>query len=87
MHSGFEMLSYFWMRQWKFHSDNTRILIKLLLNQSPIDAQNLKFDVSSVDWKLMSRNSWTGARRYLLKESDENIPLARKRRQKYEKIF
>jgi hypothetical protein len=75
------MLSYFYMNQWKFHSDNTRNLMKLLENESPIDAQNLKFNVSTVDWKLLVRNSWISGRRYLLKESDHNIDKAIHRRQ------
>jgi hypothetical protein len=81
MHSGFEMLSYFYLSEWKFYSENTKNLIKLLENMSPIDSKNLNFDVSSVDWKILIRNSWNGYRKYLLKESDENIKKAKQRRQ------
>ncbi len=55
--------------------------MKLLENESPIDAQNLKFNVSTVDWKLLVRNSWINTRRYLLKESDDTIDKAMHRRQ------
>jgi hypothetical protein len=48
---------------------------------SPIDSKNLNFDVSTVDWKLLIRNSWIGYRKYLLKESDDNIKKAKQRRQ------
>ncbi len=81
MHAGLQMLSYFYMSQWKFHSDNTRNLMKLLENESPIDAQNLKFNVSTVDWKLLVKNSWISGRRYLLKESDDTIDKAMHRKQ------
>lgn len=87
MHNGFEMLSYFWMSQWKFHSENTRNLINILKNVSPYDWQHFKFDVSTVDWRLMTKNSWIGGRRYLLKEADENIPKAKKRLTKFVVFF
>jgi hypothetical protein len=75
------MISYFYLREWKFYSENTKNLIKLLENVSPIDSKNLNFDVSTVDWKLLIRNSWIGYRKYLLKESDDNIKKAKQRRQ------
>jgi hypothetical protein len=51
------------------------------INESPIDAQNLKFNVRTVDWKILVRNTWISGRRYLLKESDHNIDKAIHRRQ------
>ena len=82
MHAGFEMLSYFWMKQWKFHSENTRALLNTIKEYSQYDSDHFKFDVELVDWKLMTRNSWIGGRRYLLKESDDNIPKAKRRLKK-----
>lgn len=79
MHAGFEMLSYFWMKEWKFHSENTRNLIDILKQSSEYDYNQFPFDVSVVDWQRMTQNSWTGGRRYLLKESDDNIPKAKRR--------
>ncbi len=55
--------------------------MKVLQNESPIDAQNLKFNVSTVDWKILVRNSWISGRKYLLKESDNTIDKAMHRRQ------
>ncbi|CAG2168842.1 unnamed protein product [Oppiella nova] len=83
MHNGFEMLSYFWMKEWTFHSLNTRSLMAILRRHSPYDSQHFKFDVSIVDWNLMTKNSWYGGRRYLLKEDDDNIPKAKRRLTKY----
>ncbi|CAG2118261.1 unnamed protein product, partial [Medioppia subpectinata] len=79
MHNGFEMLKYFWMKQWSFHSENTRRLMNTLAKHSAYDSRHFPFDVSVVDWPLLTKNSWYGGRRYLLKEDDDNIPKAKRR--------
>ena len=83
MHKTFKVFDYFWTHSWNFHSNNTRNLVNVLKIESPFDAHNLKIDVSLVDWQQFIAKLWIGYRRYLLKESDESIPIAVKRLQKY----
>ena len=83
MHSGFQMLSYFWMKEWIFYTNNTRNLIRYLKCWSPNDLDHFNFDVRLVDWKLLFHNLALGIRRYLLKESDDNLPKAKRRLTKF----
>ncbi|XP_054167680.1 putative fatty acyl-CoA reductase CG5065 [Oppia nitens] len=47
MHNGFEMLSYFWMKEWTFRSQNTRSLLDWLAQRSPKDFNDYPFDVGA----------------------------------------
>lgn len=75
LHKAIAVLEYFSTREWKFHSNNSRILMEKM---SPEDRENFNFDISSLDWEEYLKNYVVGTRRYLFKEDDSTIPEARK---------
>jgi len=79
MCSGIEVLKYFLNTEWTFKSDNLKSLWNKL---SPTDQKEFNFDMASIDWPTMVKNSYLGDRRFLLKETEDTIPLARKRMRK-----
>jgi len=83
MNNGLEVLGYFLMNEWTFKSDNL-IALWNRLNQN--DQNEFNFDMASIDWRLMAKKSYLGSRKFLLKESEDTIPLARKRMQRLELI-
>ncbi len=76
MHYSIGVIRFFIQNQWTFKSDN---LINLYDKMTDSDKNEFNFDMKSIDWKAMANVSYFGNRRYLLKESDDNIPLAKKR--------
>ena len=76
MHYALEVMSYFTQHQWRFGSENLCTLHKHLDDQDKLE---FDFDMAHMDWQEYAKNCYYGNRRYLLKESDETIPLALKR--------
>jgi len=79
MNSALEVVGYFSQNQWSFKSDN---LIELWSRLNPTDKNEFNFDMTSIDWSSMAKKCYLGNRRFLLKESEDTIPLARKRMQR-----
>lgn len=69
-------LRYFMMRKFNFENDNFYSLNELI---HPNDVDSFRFDkFLNCDAKSYLESCMLGARRYLLKEKDENIPKARR---------
>ena len=62
--------------EWKFRSDNLMALNNRLDDE---DKKQFDFDMSVLDWQLYIKNCHYGNRRYLLKETDDSIPMAVRR--------
>ncbi len=75
MQANITLVSFF-VFQYDFKVENTRSLIEKL---TPHDRREFDFDVRTIDWKPYHKNIWYGLRRYVLKESDNDIPKARRR--------
>jgi len=76
MNYGLEVIKYFTHNEWTFKSDN---LIALWSQLNPIDQKEFNFDMASIDWPEMAKKCYLGNRRFLLKETEDTIPSARKR--------
>lgn len=72
---GLEALQYFTTRLWVFRNDNFK---KLREGMSDVDKEKFNCDLASIDWDEFLQNYVLGARHYLLKETPESIPQARK---------
>ncbi|CAK1546402.1 unnamed protein product [Leptosia nina] len=70
-----DVLSFFALRQWHFRTDNVK---KLKLRLTPQDRMIYNLDPKSIDWDDQYKNFVIGTRKYLLKESDDNIPVAKR---------
>lgn len=70
-----QVLAFFSLREWKFKTDNVQKLNSRLTME---DAAVYNLDPYSIDWNEHNRNFVIGARRYILKESDENIEEAKR---------
>jgi len=79
MSRALEAVDHFSRNEWNFKSCN---LISLWSKLNPTDQKEFNFDMASIDWPTMSKNSYLGDRRFLLKETDDTIPMARKRMQR-----
>lgn len=71
---GIEMMKAFGTRDWKFISNNYK---KLMLDLNEVDTVEFHCDIRILDERISARNMVKFGRRYLLKESDSTIPLAR----------
>jgi len=76
---GLEVVDFFTKNEWAFKSDN---LIALYSKLNPTDQKEFNFDMASIDWPTMIKDGYLGDRRFLLKETEDTIPLARKRMQR-----
>ena len=84
MHYALDVMSYFTQHQWNFRSNN---LVNLFNKMNKEDQDEFNFDMSSIKWSEFTRISHYGNRRHLLKESDETIPMARKRMARIELAY
>lgn len=80
MHHANKIFEYFCSNQWLFSGDNMEQL-RRLMNQTDLLIFNC--NVRSIDWNIYARTSWLGCRRYILREEDSTIELAKK---KYSKV-
>lgn len=71
-----QALQLFMMTEWTFENDQFRQLHSEI---QPNDLKDFRFDVFfTIDVREYIQNCLLGARRYLLNESDENLPKAKK---------
>jgi len=68
---------FFSLHEWKFHCDNVCALICDAQDKTTFDV-----DVSQMDWNQYVKNYMFGIRRFILKDSSDSIPNARKKLQK-----
>lgn len=71
-----EALAYFMMREWKFSTDNVQRLRERL---TVADAAVYNLDPQSIDWEEHCVDFIKGTRKYILRESDQDIVRARRR--------
>ncbi|XP_065172746.1 fatty acyl-CoA reductase 1-like [Atheta coriaria] len=72
---GFEILKFYNGKQWDFSNKESRTAIDSL---NLYEKQKYNFHITKFDYKEYFRDCTLCARRYILKESDESIPRARK---------
>lgn len=70
-----EVLEFFTSGEWHWTNDNVLMLID---KQSDFDKKEFDFDVRNIDWQLYLDNYCLGTKRYALKESMDDLPLAQK---------
>ncbi|GFU39350.1 putative fatty acyl-CoA reductase CG5065 [Nephila pilipes] len=76
IHGVMNHLQLYTTRKFSFTSQNLSILIA---SQRPIDAEVFPIDQTKIDWNEYLENYVHGVRLYFLKESDDTLPLARKK--------
>lgn len=69
---------FFSLHEWKFHYDNVCQLMCDAQDKTTFDV-----DVSQLDWDKYVKSYMLGIRKYILKESSDTIPGARKKLQKW----
>ncbi|CAH0712960.1 unnamed protein product, partial [Brenthis ino] len=74
-----EVISYFTLREWKFHNKNTVSLLKEL---DDADKHTFNFDIESLKWEEYCKDYLLGMRLYLVKDPLETLPQARKKQLK-----
>lgn len=74
--SSLRLLEKFIFTEWKFHSNNTKALIKTL---SPADKELFNIDITSLVWEEYFIKLTQGVRRYLSKENPKNLEAARRK--------
>lgn len=67
-------LEHFTTHQWRFTDDNVRYLLTCM---SKKDREIFQFDVTEINWDTYLKNSVIGIRKFLLKQSDESLPISR----------
>ncbi|XP_061728068.1 putative fatty acyl-CoA reductase CG5065 [Cydia pomonella] len=72
---GFEVFEYYTNNQWDFHSD---IAQKYRNDLNPRERLEYKVDASGVDISRYFEDCILAARRYILKETDDTIPAAKR---------
>ena len=77
MHHAIDLMQYFALKDWTFHSPN---YAQLMSDLSQWDSLEYNCDIRSVKNEEQAiANVWLGCRRYILKEPDSNVYLARKK--------
>ncbi|CAH1381643.1 unnamed protein product [Tenebrio molitor] len=71
-----DLISYFSMRSWSFEQDN---VLELWDQMGKEDKKRFKFSMEDTDWVKYARDSISGARMYLLKETLDTIPKGKKK--------
>ncbi|RWS25449.1 hypothetical protein B4U80_02280 [Leptotrombidium deliense] len=75
MHYALDIMKYFGTRQWVIKVDNT---LQVLDAMTELDRKLFEFDGRSyTDQSYIADVFWMGARRYLLKDDDSTIPVAK----------
>ncbi|CAH0713000.1 unnamed protein product, partial [Brenthis ino] len=74
-----KVISFFAIREWKFHNKNTLQLIKEL---DDTDRHIFNLDIESLKWSEYYKDYIKGVRLYLLKDPLETIPQAQKKHYK-----
>lgn len=77
MHHAIDLMQYFAIRDWKFRSNN---FIQMMADLNDSDSKTFNCDIRGIgDEEVAIANVWLGCRRYILKEPDDNVTLARKK--------
>ena len=77
MHHAIDLMQYFALRDWKFYSRN---FMKLMVDLNETDCEEFNCDIRSVKNEEEAIGQvWLGLRRYILKEPDSNVTLARQK--------
>ena len=76
MHRAIDLMHYFVINEWNFSSPNYLKLIDAIPESEVAD---FKLDLRKVDEREGVRKCWLGCRRFILKEDDSTIELARKK--------
>ncbi|KAL5239952.1 hypothetical protein ACI65C_007362 [Semiaphis heraclei] len=79
MHKFSEVIAYFALQSWTFHSNNTTSLIK---NMSKLDQSLFSFDMTKLDWNEYFKKHVLGIRLYIVKDPLDTIPKGLKRAKK-----
>ena len=77
MHRAIDIMQYFALREWKFESKNFLALIGELKGRDVTDF-NPDLRVVKDEYPAI-RNLWLGCRRFILREPDSNVTLARQK--------
>ncbi|XP_053621814.1 fatty acyl-CoA reductase 1-like isoform X2 [Plodia interpunctella] len=73
------VMKYFALREWRFHTDNVRNLRERLCEA---DRRIYNLDPNTIDWDEHYGNFVKGVRLYILKESEQDQPAAKRRLKK-----
>jgi fatty acyl-CoA reductase len=73
---GYQILEYYTSRSWLFNKENLRTAQKFL---NSTEKTIFKSDLENFNLKDYFTDAIRGARRYILKDKDEDVPLALKR--------
>ncbi|KAL1132366.1 hypothetical protein AAG570_010321 [Ranatra chinensis] len=76
IHKFVDVIVYFCSNEWRFHDGNIQMLWS---NMPDADKRLFNFDVKSIDWDQYLRVVVHGVRRFIFKESLDNLPEAKKR--------
>ena len=80
-HRALQVLDFFSVNEWRFSSENS---VKLANKMSIQDRSEFYFDVNEIDWPSYLDTFVLGVRHFLIKDSPDSIPEARKRSKRYE---
>ncbi len=83
LHKLGDVLSYFSTQEWKMTNTNVLLLWQRL---SKKDREIFDFDMNAIDWNQYYYIHCLGIRKFILKEKPETIPVAIKRRRRYETL-
>lgn len=62
-------MEFFSCRSWVFDTKNAATL-QNAVNQA-VDGNEFPFDVSAIDWRVYSKLYWEGAKKYVMKDTDD----------------
>lgn len=79
MHKSMFELKYFSLREWYFHYENNIFINNLL---STKERSLFQCNVSKIDWNYYYKSMCLGCRRYLLKDPDSSIEMAKIRQKR-----
>ncbi|XP_041971168.1 fatty acyl-CoA reductase wat-like isoform X1 [Aricia agestis] len=71
-----KVIKYFGVREWKFENDNTKSLFR---EMTPADQESFNFNIGGLEWNEYFKHYVSGVRKYLLKESEDNLQYARRK--------
>lgn len=74
MHYALDLMKYFATRSWEFETNGLVSLMNALKGR---DREIFDVDISSIDSDYAISQIWYGVRKYLLREDEKTIPMAR----------
>lgn len=76
LHKAVNALEWFTTREWNFKVNNVLMLVDQLKGK---DKETFHFDIRELHWPTYWEDYVLGARKYILKEENTSLPLARSR--------